>query len=252
MPKIWLTSDTHFAHRNSMRYCGRPFLTVERCDNAMIKNWNAIVKPEDTIYHLGDVAMHTVPMKRILPQLNGKKILIVGNHDFIYDYFTKTRGQKFTDKMVVEYKAAGFSEIYLSGYEISVKDPLVGLDIPIRLSHFPTKNAYDPHHQDKHDNSKPIDDGKLNICGHVHQNWLKRGNNVNAGVDVWDFKPISIDSIISLWITHLRTDLDNPRPIRTMVWKLYHTVIWKLKSIFQKKNQSNQNRSSPNKGIKNG
>lgn len=219
---IYFTSDTHFSHKNSMRYCGRPFFTVEQCDEAMIERWNSVVKPEDTVYHLGDVSMKTEPIKRLLPRLNGKKILIVGNHDLMYDYFIKTRGQKFIDRMYKEYTEAGFVEIHKSGYM------LPGW-VNIRLSHFPTRNVEDNKHNDKHDLAKPIDDGCLNICGHVHQNWLTRGNNVNVGVDVQDFTPVSLDRAQKLWIQGAQIHLTKKFSIA--IWKTYHTLIWWIKKL---------------------
>lgn len=195
----------------------------------MIARWNAIVTPEDTIYHLGDVAMHTAPMKRILPRLNGKKILIIGNHDLLYDYFIKTRGQKFIDKMYKEYKEAGFTEIYKSGMEHCLFDEY-GRNYHVRLSHFPTINAYDNYHGTKHDHARPEDTGILNICGHVHQNWLKRGNNVNVGVDVHDFKPISLEAVLQLYNNGPK-DIDNPNKIRVFIWKIYHTTAWRISNI---------------------
>jgi calcineurin-like phosphoesterase family protein len=228
---IYFTSDTHFYHTNTLRYCGRPFFTRQQCDEAMIARWNSIVKPEDTVYHLGDVAMHIKPMARILPRLNGRKILIVGNHDLMYGYFIKTRGQKFVDRMTAEYTAAGFIDIHKSNKEICFD--LGTHKVLVRLSHFPTKNCYDPNHQDKHDASKPEDTGIVNICGHVHQAWLKRGNNINVGVDVWDFTPVSLDAVLNLWYNG-KKNIEAPKQIRIFVWKLYHTAVYKIKTIFSK------------------
>lgn len=234
MSKIWLTSDTHYSHKNTLRYCGRPFFTIKQCDDAMIERWNTVVKPEDTVYHFGDVAMHTAPMKRILPQLNGKKILIVGNHDLVYPYFLKTRGQKFIDKMMKEYTEAGFSEILPSG-TIRHLTGSNGFNVKARLSHFPTKNAFDSYHNDKHDAMRPIDNGNLNICGHIHIGWLKHGNNINVGVDVFDFTPVSLDTVIKLW-TDGPTNVETPKKWRIAIWKLYHTAVWKINKLLERKN----------------
>lgn len=226
MSKIWLTSDPHFSHKNTLRYCGRPFFTITQCDNAMITRWNALVKPEDTVYVIGDVAMHTAPMKRIVPKLNGKKILIVGNHDLVHHYFLKTRGQKFIDKMTKDYTEAGFSEIHHGSYA------LPELENKIRLCHFPTKNAYDKYHNDMHNAAKPLDDGKLNICGHVHIAWTKRGNNINVGVDVNNFQPISLDNVLTLWTTG-PTNIETPYRLRIKLWKWYHTLVWRVSNLLK-------------------
>ena len=83
---VFIISDTHFGHANMCKYVFpygtkvRPFDNVQEMDEAMVERWNSIVKPEDKVYHLGDVA---IPRKSlsILEKLHGKKILIRGNHD---------------------------------------------------------------------------------------------------------------------------------------------------------------------------
>lgn len=54
--KIWFTSDTHFGHNNIMKFCQRPWKTVEEMDNALIQNWNSVVGENDIVFHLGDFA----------------------------------------------------------------------------------------------------------------------------------------------------------------------------------------------------
>ena len=103
MPNIFLISDTHFGHFNCysfFNYDGtkmRPWDNDEEADEAMIERWNEIVRPEDKIYHLGDVAMNKNRADLILPRLNGKKCLIKGNHDnfkanWYLKYFYDIRG----------------------------------------------------------------------------------------------------------------------------------------------------------------
>ena len=83
MAKTFFTSDTHFNHANVIKYCARPFGSIEEMNREMIARWNAVVGPEDTVYHLGDFAMgKPSEWPGFLRQLTGaKKILIRGNHD---------------------------------------------------------------------------------------------------------------------------------------------------------------------------
>ena len=80
---VYFTSDTHFGHANIIRYCDRPFATVEEMDEAMIANWNAVVGRGDEVWHLGDFGWwrDAKRIRSIFSRLNGKKRLIIGNHD---------------------------------------------------------------------------------------------------------------------------------------------------------------------------
>ena len=78
---IYFTADTHFGHENVIRFCDRPFSSANEMDEAMIANWNARVKGDDTVYVLGDMFFRSTNAETILQRLKGKKRLIVGNHD---------------------------------------------------------------------------------------------------------------------------------------------------------------------------
>jgi calcineurin-like phosphoesterase family protein len=80
---IWFTSDTHLGHYNIIKYCNRPFTSVQQMDETIIRNWNSVVQPEDTIYHLGDFTFYREEEKvlNLLRRLNGTKIFVFGNHD---------------------------------------------------------------------------------------------------------------------------------------------------------------------------
>jgi calcineurin-like phosphoesterase family protein len=86
---IWFISDTHFRHSNFLSFVDengnkvRPFNTVQEMDDCMTTNWNAVVKPYDRIYHLGDVGSDSVWNNQNLSKLNGSKRLILGNHDIV-------------------------------------------------------------------------------------------------------------------------------------------------------------------------
>lgn len=75
----WFTADTHFFHINIIKYCNRPFKSVEEMNEIIIKQWNECVKEEDIIYHLGDFGWKDCT--NIIKRLNGQKFLICGSHD---------------------------------------------------------------------------------------------------------------------------------------------------------------------------
>ena len=80
---IHFTSDTHFSHENIIKYCNRPFESIEEHDEALIRNWNTKVGPNDLVFHLGDIGFGNVKrINEILNQLNGKITLVIGNHDW--------------------------------------------------------------------------------------------------------------------------------------------------------------------------
>jgi calcineurin-like phosphoesterase family protein len=101
---IFFISDTHFGHEapytkfTQADGCTmlRPHGSAAAGDEAMVENWNKIVRPNDRVYHLGDIAMS----KRHLPmlaRLSGRKVLIRGNHDIeklsaYTPYFDDIRG----------------------------------------------------------------------------------------------------------------------------------------------------------------
>lgn len=80
MPNTFVTADTHWWHNNIIGYCERPFASVEDMNETMIDSWNAKVKPEDTVWHLGDFAWGS-KAPEIFPRLHGKINFLLGNHD---------------------------------------------------------------------------------------------------------------------------------------------------------------------------
>jgi len=79
----YFISDTHFGHKNILHFAGRPWKDIDEMDRDMVAMWNAIVTPDDYVYHLGDFAfkMHPKKMTELIYSLNGVKVLIKGNHD---------------------------------------------------------------------------------------------------------------------------------------------------------------------------
>ena len=83
---IFITADTHFGHKGVTQFLNsdntklRPWDNTEEMDEALVANWNNVVRPKDKVYHLGDVVINRKAFKT-LGRLNGEKILIKGNHD---------------------------------------------------------------------------------------------------------------------------------------------------------------------------
>lgn len=81
--KIFFTSDTHFYHGNIMKYCNRPFSSVEEMNETLINNWNKVVPKDGIVFHLGDFGFcGKDKFYEILDRLNGKIYWVIGNHDW--------------------------------------------------------------------------------------------------------------------------------------------------------------------------
>ena len=79
---VWFTSDTHFGHANIIGYSNRPFASIDEMDAVLVCNWNALVQPQDEIWHLGDFTFRSEKAaSTYLQRLNGRKHLVWGNHD---------------------------------------------------------------------------------------------------------------------------------------------------------------------------
>jgi len=164
MSKIWFTSDQHFGHANIIKLCGRPFKDVSEMDQTIIENWNKEVKPEDTVYCLGDFAYKNAKALDFYgTALNGTKHLILGNHDH---------------KSIDEYKK----------YFATVRDVNyleIGKQL-IVLFHYPIFSWKKKAH------------GAWHLYGHVHGSVLMEFQAIkayNMCVDVTDFKPIEYDTL---------------------------------------------------------
>ena len=168
---IFITSDTHFNHKNIIQYENRPFGSIPEMNDALIKNWNSVVKPTDLVIHLGDVGLGNVSdLKWIVPKLNGHKILIKGNHDGKSEQF---------------YLDCGFLEV--------LRDKTLVIDNKmIYCSHEPEKRPLVPL------------DYNLHLYGHVHSKG-HRGeyptiarNGACVCVERWNYTPVPLETIIKL------------------------------------------------------
>ena len=113
MPSVFLTSDTHFGHAGVCKFLQedgtklRPWTDPAEMDEEMIKHWNDTVRPNDKVYHLGDVVINRKALIT-LSRLNGDKVLIRGNHDIFRDdeyrkYFRELRAYHVMNGMILSH-----------------------------------------------------------------------------------------------------------------------------------------------------
>jgi len=115
MPAVFLVSDTHFGHAGVCKFTHpdnpevklRPWTDPDEMDEAMVRNWNDRVRPNDKVYHLGDVVINRKALKT-LSRLNGDKVLIRGNHDIFRDdeyreYFRELRAYHVMNGLILSH-----------------------------------------------------------------------------------------------------------------------------------------------------
>lgn len=164
--KFFATSDTHFLHRNIIKLCNRPFSDINEMNEALIRNWNAVVPEDGHVFHLGDVCFKGNPTKlrEILDRLNGKIYLIMGNHE--------------KDAM---------SERCVNRFECVEKYKTVNVDLgdgkfqDIFLCHYSMRTWNKSHAS------------CWALFGHSHGNLPEDPNSASfdIGVDCWNFEPVS-------------------------------------------------------------
>ena len=190
--KVFFTSDTHFNHKNIIIYCNRPFETVEKMNEVLIANWNSKVPSDGIVFHCGDFALGgSEAWHKIMPRLNGKIHLILGNHDL------KNFRQGYADSFA------------------SVQEQLT-IDIgkkKIILTHFPLLCYH---------GTWGTEMNVWNLMGHVHT--LKSNNSgkdferlqylfptqYDVGVDFNNYTPVSfseVESRIKYQIEHNTNEL---------------------------------------------
>jgi len=170
---LFFTSDTHFGHENIIKFCNRPYANANEMNEALINNWNSVVGPDDTIFHLGDFAFGgSYLWNNMLDRLNGHIHLIIGNHD------RKNLRQGYVTK---------FDSV----------NPQLQINIggrPVYLNHYPFLCYGGSYRGDR--------DAVWQLFGHVHSGPLSSGKDserlkmlfpyqYDVGVDNNNFTPIS-------------------------------------------------------------
>lgn len=158
---IWVTADQHFGHGNIIRLCGRSFGSVGEMDVEMERLWNEVVRPDDTVWHLGDFAFrNAAPAGPLLDRLNGTKHLIKGNHDPKQD---ARQWASVQDYMELQHGGRG-----------------------VVLSHYAMEDW------------SGIFRGAVMLHGHSHGKARKIDGRLDVGVDSVGYTPITLTAAIEL------------------------------------------------------
>lgn len=157
--QILCWSDTHFFQQKIIEYTGRPFTDVGAMHEALIANYNSVVKPTDVVLWVGDISFAGVAATDVLlNQCNGYKILVVGNHDL--------------DRHNGKLKMMAFDEIHTS----LLIDNIV-------VTHHPWKEA--------------LPEGMWNVHGHLHNHVLGMDRHTNVCVEQLDYTPRTLQDLLT-------------------------------------------------------
>lgn len=196
---VYFTSDLHIGHLRINELAGRPFSSVEEMNETIIERWNSVVRPmEDTVFVLGDIIMGNFKQNiELIRQLNGLKYMIPGNHDRIFGGTEGPYGKRYLE-FLRAYQEVGFVVFFINKTKPAIKFSeaikpfkLNADEQDFYMSHFPYTG--DSHDEDRYSEYRPPFDPKTPwlIHGHVHEKWKVNGHQINVGVDVWDFTPVS-------------------------------------------------------------
>jgi len=157
---VFVISDLHLNHENIISYCKRPFDSVREMNRVLIKNWNYIVKPDDTVYFVGDMALGN--SDKFIEKLNGNIYFIWGNHDVTDDV------DSMYESLPLSYKGIEF---------LFVHDPVMA---PAGFEGW----IIHGHHHNNQPNIYPFFDPEK--------------KRVNVSVELVKYQPVSLDYIVSL------------------------------------------------------
>lgn len=166
--KTFITSDIHFSHTNIMSFCpdSRKFNNIDEMDEAIIHMWNSIIGIDDLIYILGDIVFCPAPKATsLVSRLNGRKILIKGNHDS-----KLVKDAQFCRQFeeIVDYKKISFE-----GHSVV-------------LFHYPIASEWDQSHR-----------GSFHFHGHCHGKATGvPGRTMDVGMDTNNCVPYNLSEII--------------------------------------------------------
>ena len=200
----FITSDHHFGHARISELASRPFLSVEEMNETMIERWNALVRPDDVVLHLGDLALGPIEQSVALAaRLNGRRLLVPGNHDRVSP---ATQTKRAIERFRLMYEDAGWSVLpeILDGTRHGIR---------ILASHYPY--AGDTTGVERHSSHRPVDTGMPLLHGHTHDREVgpHGSHEFHVGVDAFGFAPVQFE-LIDAWLEDLRREEEE---IATMV-----------------------------------
>lgn len=166
----YFTADLHLGHADivtSRMNRPRPFASIAEHDEAIISRWNAtILSPSDDIYVLGDFALglDAEALERAFRRLRGRKHLVIGNHD---------NGR--TLRLPWSSKPGDLRRIAVDHGDRRHD---------IVACHYPMRSWVRVHH------------GSLHLYGHMHGSLPGTRRSCDVGVDVWDYRPVTLTDIL--------------------------------------------------------
>ena len=163
----WITSDHHFGHANIIQYCKRPFKDVYHMNETMIEYWNAVVRPDDVVYYLGDFTLNS-RAEQYVERLNGTIHFMPGSHD---NWMKKDISRHEGDMWSKHSFLPPLYEIKYNG-------------VYITMCHYAMRTWPRSHH------------GSLHVYGHSHGMLPGAGRSMDIGVDTNSFYPYRIEDII--------------------------------------------------------
>ncbi len=176
MKNSFFAADHHLFHGNIIKYSKRPFSSVEEMNETIIAQHNAVVKPEDDIYFLGDFAFVDSPQEfeKLISRFNRRKFFVIGSHDRVVEKNFHTLRKHF---VWIKDKA----EIYVNNVSITL------CHYPMwswAKSHYGAWQFFGHHHGSLNNDHRSAD--KIDLTNRLQ---------IDVGVDCWNFEPASFEQI---------------------------------------------------------
>lgn len=164
----YLTADTHFGHPlviSEKVQARRPFASIQEHDETLVALWNAVVRPTDTVWHLGDFAHKCAEAYalKVFRRLNGRKLLVRGNHDGVSERLPWAEPVRDVARIHLPDPDGGSQELWLRHY---------------------AHRTWPAAHR-----------GAIHLYGHSHGSLRGTAASTDVGVDCWTYAPTTLERI---------------------------------------------------------